>query len=78
MQCISNMKKTYNMFSKLFLIKGRENKMAREKKLTRRQRELLTKNGFDYEKWTLKTQDSKSYTYIHKDTKEVMKLSFYA
>lgn len=52
--------------------------MARIKKLTRRQRELLTRNGFDYDQWTLKTQDSKSYTYINKETKEVMTLNFYA
>lgn len=52
--------------------------MARVKKLTRRQRELLTKKGFDYDEWKLKTQDSKSYTYEHKVTQEIMKLNFYA
>ncbi|HSQ89523.1 DUF6906 family protein [Romboutsia sp.] len=50
--------------------------MKQGKKLNRRQKELLTKNGVDFTEWLLERQDYNSYTYVHRETKEVIKLRF--
>lgn len=51
--------------------------MKHGKKLTRKQKELLTKYGYDYNDYLLERQDPKSYTYIHKLSKKSLKINFY-
>ncbi|MDU2199379.1 MAG: hypothetical protein E7E21_13335 [Peptostreptococcaceae bacterium] len=50
--------------------------MKQLKKSTYRQKKLLASNGFDYMEWLLERQDHNSYTYVHRDTKEIMILRF--
>lgn len=49
--------------------------MKHGKKLTRKQKELLTKYGYDYNDYLLERQDPKSYTYIHKLSKKALKIN---
>ncbi|WP_158534759.1 DUF6906 family protein [Romboutsia maritimum] len=51
--------------------------MKKLRKLTRKQKDILTKNGLDYNKYLLERQDPKSYTFVHRETKETVKLNFY-
>ena len=50
--------------------------MKKLKKLNRRQKELLAKNGYDVLAWLLERQDHNSFTYVHRKTKEVLNLRF--
>ncbi len=51
--------------------------MKKLKKLTRKQKQLLIKNNYNYQEWLLERQDSKSYTFVNRKTKEILKLNFY-
>ena len=50
--------------------------MKKLRKLTRKQKELLTENNYDCKDWLLERQDKNSYSYIKRDTKESLKLEF--
>jgi hypothetical protein len=50
--------------------------MKQGKKLNRRQKELLAKNGYDVLDWLLERQDHNSFTYVNRNTKEVLNLRF--
>lgn len=50
--------------------------MKKLKKLTRRQKNLLANNGFDFMQYLLERQDQNSFTFVHRETKEVLKLNF--
>lgn len=50
--------------------------MKKLKKLTRRQKNLLANNGFDFMQYFLERQDYNSFTFVHRETKEVLKLNF--
>ena len=43
--------------------------MKQGKKLNRRQKELLAKNGYDVLDWLLERQDHNSFTYVNRNTK---------
>lgn len=51
--------------------------MKKLKKLTRKQKQLLIKNNYNYQEWLLERQDSKSYTFVNRKNKEILKLNFY-
>lgn len=42
-----------------------------EKKLTRKQREILIQNGYDSDEWLLERQTELISVYVHKNTKRV-------
>lgn len=50
--------------------------MKKLKKLTRKQKDLLSKNGYDFMQYFLERQDNNSYTFVHKETRKVLKLNF--
>lgn len=50
--------------------------MKHGKKLTRKQKELLSKNNYDCKEWLLERQDKNSYIYIKRNSKEILSLSF--
>lgn len=50
--------------------------MKKLKKLTRKQKYLLAKNGYDFMQYLLERQDHNSFTFIHRETKETLKLNF--
>lgn len=50
--------------------------MKKLKKLTLRQKELLSSNGYDFRQYLLERQDNKSFTFVHRETKEILILKF--
>lgn len=48
--------------------------MKQGKKLTRKQKELLLENGYDFNEWLLERQTESSFTYVHRNTKEILVL----
>ena len=48
--------------------------MKQGKKLTRKQREVLIKNGYDTYEWLLERQKELAYVFVNKETKEVIEL----
>lgn len=50
--------------------------MKHLKKLNRRQKDLLTANGFDFMKYLLERQDGDSFVFVHRENKEVLKLRY--
>ena len=44
------------------------------KKLTRKQREILIKNGYDSEEWLLERQTELIIVYVNKNNKELITL----
>lgn len=50
--------------------------MKQGKKLNKRQKELLAKNGFDVLDWLLERQDHNSFTYVSRKGKETLTLRY--
>ena len=52
--------------------------MKQGKKLTRRQMQVLANAGYDFMEWLLEWQNDKdrTYTYVHRTTKEVLVLNY--
>ena len=52
--------------------------MKQGKKLNRRQKELLAKNGYDVMDYLLERQNDNdhTFTYVHRRTKEVLVLNY--
>lgn len=52
--------------------------MKKLRKLTRKQKEILTINELDYKDYLIERQDDKekTYTFVHRDTKEAVVLSY--
>lgn len=48
--------------------------MKHGKKLTRKQREILIKNGYDSDEWLLERQTELICIYLNKSTKELLTL----
>ncbi len=51
-----------------------ENNLKHGKKLTRKQREILIKNGYDSDEWLLERQTELICIYLNKSTKELLTL----
>ena len=51
-----------------------ENNLKHVKKLTRKQREILIKNGYDSEEWLLERQTELIIVYVNKNNKELITL----
>ena len=51
-----------------------ENNLKHWKKLTRKQREILIKNGYDSEEWLLERQTELIIVYVNKNNKELITL----
>ena len=51
-----------------------ENNLKHGKKLTRKQREILIKNGYDSEEWLLERQTELIIVYVNKNNKELITL----
>ena len=51
-----------------------ENNLKHWKKLTRKQREILIKNGYDSDEWLLERQTELICIYLNKSTKELLTL----
>ena len=51
-----------------------ENNLKHEKKLTRKQREILIQNGYDSDEWLLERQTELISVYVNKNTKELLTL----
>ena len=51
-----------------------ENNLKHGKKLTRKQREILIKNGYDSEEWLLERQTELIIVYVNKNSKELITL----
>lgn len=50
--------------------------MKKLKKLTRKQKEILSSNGYDFMQYLLERQDDKSFTFVHRETKDKLTLNF--
>lgn len=50
--------------------------MKKLKKPNWRQKNLLATNGYDYMNYLLERQDHNSFTFVHRETKEKLKLNF--
>lgn len=52
--------------------------MKKLKKLTRRQMQVLANNGYDFMEYLLERQNDKdhTYTYVNRNTKEVLVLNY--
>lgn len=48
--------------------------MKKLRKITRGQRQILTDNGYNSYDWLLERQTQDGFTFVHKDTKEVITL----
>ena len=48
--------------------------MKHGRKLTRKQREILIKNGYNSEEWLLERQTDLACVYVNKNTKELLTL----
>ena len=48
--------------------------MKQGKKLTRKQREVLIKNGYNSEKWLIERQNNLTYIFVNRETKNVLEL----
>lgn len=48
--------------------------MKQGKKVTRTQREVLIKNGYNSDEWLLERQKELTYIFVNKETKEVIEL----
>ena len=51
-----------------------ENNLKQGKKLTRKQREVLIKNGYNSEEWLLERQNNLIYIFVNRETKKVLEL----
>ena len=51
-----------------------ENKFKQGKKLTRKQREVLIKNGYNSEEWLIERQNNLTYIFVNRETKKVLEL----
>jgi hypothetical protein len=50
--------------------------MKKLRKLNRRQKGILATNGYDYMEYLLERQDHNSFTFVHRETKEVLNLRY--
>ena len=50
--------------------------MKKLKKLNRRQKKVLIDNGYDFMKYLIERQDHNSFTFVHRETKEIVKLNY--
>lgn len=46
------------------------------KKLTRKQKDSLAKNRYDFMQYFLERQYNNSYIFVHKETRKILKLKF--
>ena len=51
-----------------------ENNLKQGKKLTRKQREIKIKNGYNSEEWLLERQNNLIYIFVNRETKKVLEL----
>lgn len=51
-----------------------ENNLKHGKKLIRKQREILIKNGYDSDEWLMERQTELISVYVNKNTKELLTL----
>ena len=50
--------------------------MKQLKKLNRRQKQVLADAGYDFMQYLIERQDNTSYTFVHRKTKEVLRLNY--
>lgn len=45
--------------------------MKQGKKLTRQQKELLNRKGYNWKEWLYSSEDEQAICFVHKETKEI-------